>query len=111
MFPIEALFSTMYVVLGVLCVVGLALHHMVLGRLRTRHLAKWTELGSPSLFTNNTVKNSFSVQRFLRSKEFLSLGDKRLNAMCKLLWRLQLVYLALFTGILAAFVLGLWLAH
>lgn len=74
-------------------------------RLRVRHPAVYQRLGEPSLFWNNSLKNTWSFYRFLFSSEPRSLDDAAASTVV-LLMRIWLVlYLALFVAIVVVFCL------
>lgn len=50
--------------------------------LESEHPEAWSRLGSPSLFLNNSPRNSFLFVRWLIGFEYELLDDKKLSAAC-----------------------------
>ena len=70
----------------------------------TRHEARWTELGKPTLIDTDRAR-SRRVRRFLRRGEFESLRDAELDAQIrKLRWLRLVLALAFWTAIILIFV-------
>src|SRR4051812_23949569 len=69
------------IALGVACIIGLALSHFFLRRLRTHHVSTWEELGAPTLIVNNTISNCLRTCRFIWDGEYRVLDDPVLNAL------------------------------
>ncbi len=76
--------------------VYLILIRKVLIHLETNHTVTWQQLGKPSLFLNNSPRNSLLVVRFLWDKQYLSLQDAELTHLASRVRRLLLVLLGLF---------------
>lgn len=88
--------STSFIVLGVACGIGLALHAAFLRRLRQRHEDTWDSLGRPSLIANNSIENSIKTLRYLFGGHFKELPDPQFKVFCECLRLFDLAYLALF---------------
>ena len=71
--------NLIYVTVAVLAMLGFFMHWLFLNQLRTKHGEVWKDLGSPTLFSNNTVANSLRVMGFLWRFEYHALGDARLT--------------------------------
>jgi hypothetical protein len=104
----------MYVLLPILfiallasAVVGFALQHAFLSRLRTRHVQTWEALGRPTLFLNNTITNSVAVLRFFWRREYQSLGDKQSVRFASFLRSYFAVYLMLFVFTVVVFLVSI----
>lgn len=93
----------MFIVLFSACILGLILHYKFLALLKEKHPKEWERLGSPSLFTNNSIKNSFRTMLFLKNKEYLKTNDLHLKQTAQFLWRYILIYSAVFVVILFLF--------
>ena len=93
---------------GILFVWGfvtLSLYASILRALRTRHPDVWKGLGSPTLITNNSLKNTLATRRFLRHREYAKLGDEQLDQTIRwhrLLERAYLVYFAFCVALVIA---------
>jgi len=46
------------------------------------HLGQYQEMGSPTLFMNNTPKNNISFLRYILGNKYQELNDEALNKMC-----------------------------
>ena len=53
------------VLLGILCIVGILFSTYLANYLKKNHADVWDALGSPSLFTNNSIKNNWLFIKFL----------------------------------------------
>ena len=56
--------------------------YKVLRILKQDHPDVWTKLGSPTLFLNNSIRNGYLLNKYLRKREYLSLEDERLTRLC-----------------------------
>jgi uncharacterized membrane protein YidH (DUF202 family) len=83
------------VLLVALAVAIVSLTFYVLSRLKEYHPNEWRELGSPSLLTNNSIKNNLAVLKFLKSGEYSRLNDPKLTIASRLLWHLSAIYLVI----------------
>jgi hypothetical protein len=72
-------------------------------RLSARHAAAYEELGSPTLFWNNSPANSLRFVGFLFSSEIHKLGDQTLARICIFMRVLFAAYIALFVALIAMF--------
>ena len=93
----------MLIIFIVLCLsafIGLALYSGVLNTLKNKHGETWKALGEPSLFLNNSVSNSFSVQGFIFGKKYKELNDPDFTKQCNILRIFQLAYILFFASIL-----------
>jgi|SRR5579859_1042211 len=95
------LFPFFFFTLLVLFVAGFSLQRAFLARLRTQHPQTWEALGCPTLFLNNSIKNSLAVQRFIWRREYRKLGDPQTTRLANLLR----ICLAVYTLIFITFVI------
>src|SRR5271154_5424755 len=63
-------------------VIQMCLTKRFLDELKTRFTDKWTELGKPSLFLNNSIGNNISWLSYLWQKKYLSLNDPAFSNRC-----------------------------
>lgn len=84
------------VVLAASCVIGLVLHHRFLTCLRDKQTSTWNELGRPTLFANNSVKNFLAIRRFLRTLGSSTISDRELIGRGRALLLFGDFYFALF---------------
>ena len=89
----------------VAAVVGLAMMHQFLRDMRTRHVAVWESLGSPTLIANNSISNNLAVMRFLWRKEYQSIDDPDFVSLARTVRIYSIAYLAFFALVL---VIGLF---
>jgi hypothetical protein len=90
----------------------LALVRRLLVHLETNHAATWRQLGEPSLFLNNTLRNNLLLLRYLWDKEYLSLPDAGSIQQASRVRTLLLVLLTTFGILIIGFVvLGASFSH
>jgi hypothetical protein len=102
----EEEFSVVWRGLMVAVVIGLIAHWAMLKLMRERHPAIWSELGSPSLFMNNSVQNGMAVLRYLWRRTYLGTQDEAFIRICTFNRWYGLLYLAVFVVLL--FLVPLW---
>ena len=95
-------FGAMFALVGVL----FCLQHRLYARLRSVHPEQYERLGSPTLFLNNSISNGFKTMRFFWSRGYRHLDDPKVTRLCRTIMVINVVYLLLFAGLVAAFVLG-----
>jgi hypothetical protein len=99
----KTIFPIFIIVLVFLAGVGFLLNHIFLNYLKERHVEKWKKLGSPSLFTNNSIQNNIKMLRFFKNKEYLELNDSILAKKAIFLWKYSLAYLCYFIILIILF--------
>jgi hypothetical protein len=75
-----------------------ALIIFVFKRLKKQHSKIYIQLGSPSLFWNNSIKNNFLFMKFLFMRKYLSLNDVFLKRLMDFMLIFFVIYLMLFIG-------------
>jgi hypothetical protein len=97
--------STMLVIgfslLIIVFIIGVILNLAFLNRLKKSHALKWKELGEPTLFYNNSIKNSLGVKKFIRERQDLALGDSRLSLLTMLNKYFGIIYVIYFIAFVA----------
>jgi len=88
----HALWVTMMLSVGA----ALLLVHDFLRNLKHNHPTRWHELGEPSLFLNNSLRNNFLVLQFLFRKEYLHLKDHIVEEKAERVLKAYIVALVLF---------------
>ena len=78
----DFLLASFMCVVFLIVIVGGILNWKVLKILKEIHPKTWEELGKPSLLANNSIQNNFQVLKFISKKQYLALGDERLNRIC-----------------------------
>ena len=71
--------------------------------LRERHPAIYDSLGQPTLFWNNSPKNSFAVLGFILSGRFRETHDVEVIRICRFIRAFNYAYLVFFVGVVIAF--------
>jgi len=95
-----------FTVLFAALLVWLALGTSLLRLLRNDHREIYESLGSPSLLSNNTIRNNWLSLKFLLTGAYRDLDDERVTRLCRVL-RGFLVLLALwFAGAATGELLG-----
>ncbi len=87
--------TTIFLVGWVVAIVHVGAVKYVMVRLRERHHQTWVSLGSPSLFVNGNARNAYLVWRFIVFGAHRSLGDQRLDEVCRVDLLLQVIGTAL----------------
>lgn len=72
---INDLFPVLWIAMMLSIVAALFLFRNFVRNLERRHPATWHDLGAPTLFFNNSLRNNFRVLRFLLRKQYLPLKD------------------------------------
>lgn len=98
------LLSYLWVVLCLVGVSGIYMHYKLLTYLKKNHFAKWQELGSPSIFMNNSISNNIRILKFLGRKEYAEIRDDNLISLCKFLNLYTILFLLIFLITLTLFV-------
>ena len=62
----------------------------------SNHIAKYKEVGSPTLFANNTPRNNISFLKFILGNNYKNLDDPTLNKMCDFLKKFFYSYSSVF---------------
>lgn len=101
------IFPITFGIIVVAAIVGMILNYKFLSLLKERHFEKWKELGSPSLGTNNSIKNNAAILAFLKNKEYIKIGDAELTKAAQILWNYGIFYLFLFTIAIILFIINL----
>ena len=78
--------------------------------LKEKHFKKWEELGSPTLFINNSIKTGTAMSKFHRDKDYLLMGDPRLVKMCRRRNFLVMVHWVVFGACVLLIILSILLA-
>ena len=68
-------------------------------RLKLRHLEKYTEMGEPSLFWNNSMKTGWATLKFLLKREHKGLNDNSLSLLSDSMLVFLAIYMVLFFGL------------
>lgn len=79
---------------------------VILNRLKVHYANKWRELGEPSLFFNNSIKNSLRFISFKWSAEHNQLKDKLLSNIVLFEKLLSIIYVALFIFLIVVLLKG-----
>lgn len=64
--------------------------------LKERHPETYKNMGSPSLFKNNTFSNNINFLKFLFKKEWQQLGDESIEKLGNIMLSFIIAYSALF---------------
>ena len=90
----------LFLVLVGLFVLGVGINWFTLNYLKKTYPQKWLELGSPSLFWNNSIRNNIRALRFEWSDEHKALKDKFLDKMIRLEKILSMIYFVVFISLI-----------
>jgi hypothetical protein len=93
---IEAILPFLFGAMLIMVVIWFALITRLFNQLREKHPAIYENLGSPSLFYNNSMKTNHLFLRFLCKNEFEVLDDPPLVKLCRFARIYLASYLALF---------------
>ena len=83
-------------VLFFLLIIGIILNYSLLVRLKNKHFSIWKELGEPSLFYNNSLKTGSTVRKFIRKRQDIGIGDKKLTLLVQIVKYYEYAYLTYF---------------
>jgi hypothetical protein len=100
-------FPFMFAVISVAAIGGFILYHGFLTYLKLNHSEKWKELGSPTLFVNNSMKTNLIIFSFLKNKEYLKMNDFSLIKISRRLWNYGIIYSLFFAALLVLFAINL----
>ena len=89
-------FGIVWGIFGVAVILYLACLQSLFSYMKAHHPAEWTQLGSPSLFWNNSFKNNWLFLSFFFRRDYRRLGDVRLDQRFQIIWVLFLLNLVLF---------------
>ncbi len=98
----SVLFYVLWVTMMLSITVVLLLVFDFLNALKRDHRAIWKELGEPSLFLNNSLRNNFLVVRFLYKRQYLQLEGEIFREKAARLRMAYIVALILFVLTLIA---------
>jgi hypothetical protein len=101
---IETILPFLFGAMMIMVVVWFVLISRLFNQLRDKHPATYENLGSPSLFYNNSMKTNHLFLRFLCKSEFESLNDPPLVKLCRFARIYLASYMILFF-IMAGFIL------
>jgi len=76
----------------------------LLNKLKEKHPENWKALGEPTMFLNNSPKNSLRVWRYIRKEEYKTLNDTELNAIGSRARKLLRFGISYFIVLLALFI-------
>jgi hypothetical protein len=71
--------------------------------LRERHPYTYREIGSPTLFLNNSILNNWLLLKFLVTGAWQQLGDQDLSRQCRFMRVFLIVYTVLFVAVTVGF--------
>ena len=104
-------FPYVFITLILAAIVGIVLSYKFIILLKENHFEKWKELGSPALFSNNSIKNNIAVFKFLKNKEYLKFDNPQLIKTAQILWYYNIFYIIFFGGIAVLFIFNLVISH
>jgi len=93
---IEAILPFFFGAMLIMVVIWFVLIARLFKRLRVKHSVIYENLGSPSLFYNNSMKSNYLFLRFLCKNEFEVLNDPPLVKLCRFARIYLAAYLILF---------------
>lgn len=97
------LFKYLLLILAVGTVAGLIFIVWTLRYIKMNHQQQWVELGSPSLFWNNSLRNNYLFLRFLFTRSYVKHSDPKLTWACNLLVLFYTGYAIYFVVLLILF--------
>ena len=90
----------LFIFLVILMVFCLMLFGIILNYLKNNHHKEWEEIGSPSIFINNSIRNSIRSNRYFFRSQYKKLNDHKLNNLCLTHKCLTFIYFAIFITLL-----------
>lgn len=91
----------------IMMIFGLYLHNKFLVLLSRRHPGVWKKLGSPKLFSNNSIKGNLRILAFLKNKQYSELNDPQLTKISQFLWNYNIIYFLTFGLVVVLFIINL----
>jgi hypothetical protein len=90
-----------FVKLATMVVVWFVLASWLFRRLREQHASTYVEIGSPSLFWNNSMRNNWLFLKFLFGSKWRQLSDLAVSNVCRFMRVFIVVYFLLFLALIA----------
>jgi len=87
-------------VLMVMVLIWFAMIIALLRRLKLKHPAKYSEMGEPSLFWNNSMKTTWTTLKYLFKREHKELNDNSLSLLGDSMLVSLVIYVILFFGLI-----------
>ena len=103
---ISEIFPYAFVAMMVMVAIWFALVMWVFSRLRTHHLSLYEEIGSPSLFWNNSMRNNWLFLKFMWSLPPKDLNDPLLWNTVRFMRIFLVCYIALFAALFVTILSG-----
>jgi len=97
------LFFVFFWMLGLLLFICFYKNHRFIKTLRQEHPETWAELGSPTLFLNNSIKNNLSMMKFMSSKKYRELNNPGLNLLATQISFINKTYYIVFFVVIGLF--------
>jgi len=91
----------LFILLILLALGGILINRSLYGKLKSTHPDVYKTLGEPTIFLNNSIKNSLLVNKFIWKRQYLKLRDKKTVRFCDLvliysivIWIMLIVFIA-----------------
>jgi hypothetical protein len=97
----------LFIILVAMTLLGMALSSFIENYLKKKHTAVWAEIGSPSLFLNNSIRNTHLFGKFVKEQMFGKIDDPFLTRLCKIQYFYKIAYF-LYFGVLAVMIVSKW---
>jgi Na+/melibiose symporter-like transporter len=89
-----------FAVLMVLVLIWFAMIIALFKKLKLRHPGKYSEMGEPSLFWNNSLKTNWKTLKYLFKREHKDLNDNSLSLLSDSMLVFLVIYVILFFGLI-----------
>lgn len=89
-----------FAVLMVMVLIWFAMIIALFKRLKLKHPAKYSDMGEPSLFWNNSLKTTWTTLKYLFKREHKELNDNSLSLLSDSMLVFLIIYVVLFFGLI-----------
>ena len=97
----------LFIILVVMTIFGIALPSYIQNYLKKYHESTWEEIGSPSLFLNNSIQNNHLFGKFVKQQISRGIEDPFLTKLCKIQHYYKMLYFVYF-GVLVVIIVSSW---
>ena len=87
-------------VLMVMVLIWFAMIFALCKKLKLKHPEKYSEMGEPSLFCNNSLHTNWKTLKYLFKREHKDLNDKSLSLLSDTMLVFLIIYVILFFGLI-----------
>ena len=90
----------LFIILAVMATLGITLSSYIENYLKKNHTTAWEEIGSPTLFLNNSIRNTHLFGKFVKQQMSGGVDDPFLTKLCKVQYYYKIVYFVYFGALM-----------